>query len=71
MSVEKIGLEWGNFYNGELYRNVALKGCVSRYWHDIINCPISSLTRVAASHTFTTVNVTQRINNRDNGGHYG
>jgi hypothetical protein len=72
MSVEQIDLRWGYFYDGAPYRDASLKGVVLRYWRDsAASIPISSLSGVASSHTVTSVDVTQRINNNDNGGHNG
>jgi hypothetical protein len=71
MSVVSIDLRWGHYHNGDPYRGVSLNGVVLKYWHASNRIPISSLTRVVSSHTFTTVNVNQRIDKQDSGGHRG
>lgn len=70
INVDTIVLKWGR-YNGVLYRDVSLKGVVLKYWHNRNRIPISSLTSVVSSHTFTTVVVHQRIDKQDTGGHRG
>jgi hypothetical protein len=69
--IKSIDLRWGQFYDGDPYRNVDLNVHIFEYQHNSNCTPISGLTSAMSSHAVTTITVTQRSNGRDNGGHNG